>query len=196
MLGIPLTPVEACDVLTRGVVRRLDLGDVNGRAYVGIASCGFDSDVNRIANETRLVRGSLVYAYGLLRALATWKPATFTIELDSGELRTIWGYSVAAANSRYFGAGMMLAPDASIDDGQMQIVIISHVSRLRYLLMAPRVFRGAHVRLDNVEVIRCSGARISASRQFTMYADGEQIAELPATARARPAAVRTIVPVS
>jgi diacylglycerol kinase family enzyme len=73
-------------------------------------------------------------------------------------------------------------------------VIISEVSRLRFLLLAPSVFRGAHVRQPNVEVIRCTRARISASRSFEMYADGDPIANLPVTVSARPAAVRAIVP--
>ncbi|MGO9819401.1 MAG: diacylglycerol/lipid kinase family protein [Solirubrobacteraceae bacterium] len=193
MLGIPLRPVPACDVLAGGSVERVDLGDVNGRTYAGIASCGFDSVANRIANDTRIVRGKLVYAYGLVGALATWEPTTFTVELDDGA-RTFRGYSVAAANSKYYGGGMMLAPDASLSDGELEIVMISDVSRLRFLLLAPTVFRGAHVRQRNVEVIRCKEARISASRPFEMYADGDPIAELPVTVSARPAAVRAIVP--
>ena len=64
VLGIPLDPVPACTVLRDGETRALDLGEANGRTFVGIASCGFDSDANRIANDTRLVRGNLVYAYG------------------------------------------------------------------------------------------------------------------------------------
>ncbi len=196
MLGIPLRPVAACDVLAAGEVEPVDLGDVNGRRYVGIASCGFDSEANRIANEARLVPGSLVYAYGLIRALASWKPATFTVTIDGGATRTFYGYSVAAANSKFFGGGMMLAPEASLQDGALELVIITHVSRLRFLLLAPSVFRGAHVRQPNVEVIRCSEARIGASRPFDMYADGDPIAELPVSVSARRAAVRTIVPVS
>ena len=75
VLGIPLEPVAACAVLATGIVRELDLGEAGGRTFIGIASCGFDSEANRIANETRLVRGNLVYAYGALRALASWRPA-------------------------------------------------------------------------------------------------------------------------
>ena len=77
VLGIPLEPVPACAVLRHGTVRALDLGQVGEKTFIGIASCGFDSVANRIANETRIVRGNLVYAYGALRALAGWKPARF-----------------------------------------------------------------------------------------------------------------------
>lgn len=193
-LGIPQDPVAACDVLHTGTVRALDLGEVNARPYIGIASCGFDSDANRIANEARLVPGRLVYAYGLVRALVSWKPATFTIEFDGQPPRTMTGYSVAAANSKFYGAGMMLAPTASLQDGQLDVVTIADLPRLRFLLLAPRVLRGTHVRLPIVDVVRCSEVRISASRPFAMYADGDPISDLPVTVRARPGAVKTIVP--
>jgi diacylglycerol kinase family enzyme len=81
-LAIPLDPVDACEVLALAAPRELDLGQVGERTFVGIASCGFDSVANRIANETKLVRGNLVYAYGALRALARWRPATFTLTVD------------------------------------------------------------------------------------------------------------------
>src|SRR5205807_4279055 len=117
VLGIPLEPVAACQVLAAGGIRPIDLGEAGGRTFVGIASCGFDSDANRIANRARLIRGNLVYAYAALRTLATWKPATFTVTIDSGEPHTVVGCTVAAANSKAYGGGMFLAPDASLDDG-------------------------------------------------------------------------------
>jgi YegS/Rv2252/BmrU family lipid kinase len=195
-LGIPLTPVPACEVLRSGVIQALDLGEVDGRTFIGIASCGFDSVANRIANETKLVRGNLVYAYGALRALVGWKAATFTVEPEGGEPRTVTGYTVAAANSKAYGGGMMMAPDASLQDGQLDIVIVGEVPRRRFLRLLPTVFSGQHVRQPNVEVIRTARAHVSASRPFTMYADGDPIAELPVTVSARPGAVQTIVPCS
>jgi YegS/Rv2252/BmrU family lipid kinase len=193
-LGIPLEAGAACAVLASGVARPLDLGEVNGRTFISIASCGFDSVANRIANETRLIRGNLVYAYGALRALAGWRPATFTIELDGAERRTFTGYTVAAANSNAYGGGMLLAPDASPHDGLLDVVIVGHAPKLRFLRLLPTVFSGTHVHQPNVEVIRSSTVTIGASRPFTMYADGDPIAELPVTVRALPDAIRVMVP--
>ncbi len=193
-LGLPTKPIDACELLAHGQLRRIDLGQVGSRTFVGIASCGFDSDANRIANESRWVRGNLVYAYGALRALAGWRPATFEVELDGGERRSITGYSVAAANSQAYGGGMKLAPDASLSDGQLDIVMIAHVPKLRFLRLLPTVFSGGHVRQPNVEVLRASRVRISAGRPFTLYADGDPIAELPAVVSALPAAVQVLAP--
>lgn len=193
-LGIPLDPQAACEVLATGAAQAIDLGEVDSRTFIGIASCGFDSEANRIANETKLVRGSLVYAYGALRALLAWRPATFTVALDGGVRRVVTGYTVAAANSGSYGGGMLMAPDASLHDGLLDVVIVSHVRKDRFLRLLPTVYRGEHVRLGNVEVLRSATVQISSSRSFTMYADGDPIAQLPVTVRAVPSAVRAIVP--
>jgi YegS/Rv2252/BmrU family lipid kinase len=195
-LGISLAPRAACEVLAGGAVRSLDLCEVDSKTYIGIASCGFDSDANRIANRTRLVRGNLVYSYGAVRALMTWRAATFTVVLDGNVRRTVTGYSVAAANSKSYGGGMLLAPEASLQDGLLDVVIISQIPKLRFLRLLPTVFSGVHVQQDAVEVLRGAVVQISASRPFTMYADGDPIAELPVTVRALPGAVRAIVPAS
>lgn len=193
-LGLPLELAAACGVLASGVVRRLDLGQVGSHTFVGIASCGFDSVANRIANQTTLVRGNLVYAYGALRALAGWRPATFNIRLDGGETRSVTGFTVAVANSNYYGGGMMLAPDASLEDGVFDVVIIHQLPKLRFLRLLPTVFGGTHVRRPEVEVLHAQTVGISASRPFQMFADGDPIGELPLTVEVLPGAVRAIVP--
>jgi YegS/Rv2252/BmrU family lipid kinase len=194
VLGIPLEPVAACDVLASGVVRSLDLGQVGEKTFIGIASCGFDSEANRIANETRVVRGNLVYAYGALRALAGWKRATFTVTLDGGPPHIMSGYSVAAANSKAYGGGMLLAPDASLEDGELDVVMIAHAPKIRFLRLLPTVFKGEHVHQPNVEIKRAREVEIRADRPFTLYADGDPIAELPVTIRALAGVLRVVVP--
>ena len=194
VLGIPHDPVAACRVLATGVVRSLDLGEADGNTFIGIASCGFDSEANRIANESRLIRGNLVYTYGALRALVSWRPATFAVTVNGGAPRTITGYTIAAANSKAYGGGMMLAPDASLDDGLLDLVMVEHVSKARFLRLLPTVFKGEHVRQPAVHVQRARVVSIAADRPFTMYADGDPIAELPVTVRVLPSAVRVMVP--
>ena len=194
VLGIPLEPRAACRVLVTGRARPLDIGEADGRTFIGIASCGFDSEANRIANETRLVRGNLVYLYGALRALLAWRPATFTLQLDDAEPEMVIGYTVAVANSKAYGGGMLMAPDASLEDGLLDVVTIGNISKTRFVRGLPSVFKGEHVGRPSVVVRRAARVRVSADRPFVMYADGDPLAGLPATIRARPAAVRVIVP--
>jgi YegS/Rv2252/BmrU family lipid kinase len=196
VLGIPTDPVEACAIVAAGFSRKLDLGEVNGKAFVGIASVGFDSEANRIANEAPAWLGGLVYAYGALRALLFWRPARFQIELDPpGELHNFSGYTVGACNSKTYGGGMRAAPDALLDDELLDVVVLESVSKLSFLTkILPKVFSGAHVRESSVKVFRAREIAVSADRPLTMYADGEEIGELPLRVRAIGGAVRVLVP--
>ncbi len=194
VLGIARDPAEACRVLITGEVRRLDLGLAGDRTFVGIASCGFDSDANRIANQTQLIKGNLVYAYGAIRALVGWRPAGFELTLDGDRVHVLTGYSVGAANSKAYGGGMYAAPGAELDDGQLDIVTCSDMPKWRFLALLPKVFKGKHVDEPEVTVLRASEVTITADRPFTLYADGDPIAELPVTVRVLPGAIRVLVP--
>jgi YegS/Rv2252/BmrU family lipid kinase len=228
VLGIPADPVEACAVIAEGFSRALDLGEVTSPhagtplgaqarepAFVGIASVGFDSEANRIANEAPAWLGGLVYAYGALRALLSWRPARFEIELtgsvssgsgrqasseaptDNGpvERHKFMAYTVGACNSKTYGGGMRAAPDAILDDGLLDVVVLESIGKLAFLTkILPKVFKGTHVHEPGVKVFRTREVSIDADRPFTMYADGDPIGELPVTVRAVPGAVRVIVP--
>jgi len=195
VLGIARDPLAACATIANGSARPLDLGEVAGTAFVGIASVGFDSEANRIANAAPARLGNLVYAYGALRALAAWHPARFTVELQPpGERIQFTGYTVAVASSRAYGGGMLIAPDADLQDGLLDIVLIDAVGRLRFVANLPKVFRGTHVGLPEVRVKRAREVTIEADRPFALYADGDPIAQLPARVRALPAAVNVLVP--
>lgn len=193
-LGIPTDPVAAVECLVAGHTRSIDVGEANGKRFLGIASVGFDSDANRIANQTRLLKGTPVYAWAALRALIGWKPARFT--LREGDQRTRFtGYTVAVANNGYYGGGMNVAPGADPSDGLLDVVTIGDAGKLRFLLQLPRVFKGTHVeRTEVVQVRRTRSIEISASREFTMYADGDPLTDLPARVRILPGELELIVP--
>lgn len=193
VLGIEPDPEAAAAVLAAGETRRIDVGEVNGNRFLGIVSVGFDSEANRLANETRWLSGNLVYAYAGVRTLLGWKPARFTIATGEQRVR-FTGYSVSVANSKAFGGGMLIAPDADLDDGELDIVTIGQVGKLRFLGNLPKVFKGTHVEQDEVRVFRASRLELSASRPFPVYADGEHLTDLPATVRLLPRALSVIVP--
>jgi YegS/Rv2252/BmrU family lipid kinase len=192
-LGIGHDPVAAVGLLAAGKERRIDVGEAGGRTYVGILSAGFDSDVNRIANGTRLPLGTQVYAYGALRALWSWKPANWDVEID-GAHHEFSGYAVAVANSGVFGGGMWLVPDASVDDGLLDIAFTMDRPKLAYLRGLKQVFDGTHVDSPGFTIHRGREVTFRADRPFTAYADGDPIAELPATVRVLAGALRVIAP--
>ena len=203
VLGIPDDPVAAAAIVADGYTRAVDLGIVESQgaparwqAFVGIASVGFDSEANRIANEAPSQLGGLVYAYGALRALASWRPARFEIELDPpGDRHSFMAYTVGACNSKTYGGGMRAAPDAMLDDGLLDVVILESIGKLRFLTkILPKLFRGTHVLEPEVKVFRAREIAVSADRPFTMYADGDPIGELPVRVRALQGAITMLLP--
>jgi YegS/Rv2252/BmrU family lipid kinase len=193
VLGIPDDPAGAVAVLAAGETRRIDVGEANGKRFLGIVSVGFDSEANRLANETSFMRGNLVYAYAALRTLLTWKPGRFTLRVGDERVR-FTGYSVSVANSRAFGGGMYIAPGAELDDGEFDIVTVGEVGKLRFVSNLPKVFKGTHVDEEEVRVFRAPYLELSASRPFPVYADGEHITELPVSLRILPRALGVLAP--
>jgi diacylglycerol kinase family enzyme len=101
---------------------------------------------------------------------------------------------VVVANNSAYGGGMYVAPEAQLDDGEFDVVTIARVGKLRFLSNLPKVFKGTHVRNDEVQVVRAARLRVSASRPFAVYADGEHLTDLPADLRVIPSALRVLVP--
>ena len=141
VLGLPTEPGAAARLAVEGRERTVDVGEVDGKTFVGIASVGFDSDANRIANETKLVRGNLVYLYAALKALVQWQPARFEVVID-GERRSTTGYSVAVGNSKAYGGGMYLFPMAELDDGKLDVFLCGDHPKLQALRTLALVFKG------------------------------------------------------
>ena len=193
VLGIPFTPEGAARLVAEGEEKFVDVAAVNGKPFVGIASVGFDSDANRIANETKVVKGDLVYLYAGLRALAAWKDATFEVTVD-GQHHSVTGYGVAVANSKAYGGGMYLVPHAELDDGRLDVMLTRAHSKLHWLSSLPKVFKGKHVDDPNLQWLSGSQIEVSADRPFTMYADGDPIADLPVTVTVAKQALRVIAP--
>ena len=192
VLGIPNDVEEAAGIVAAGATREVDVGEANGARFLCIASCGFDSEANWIANESR-VRGPLVYAYAALRALAAWKPAAFTLTFTDGPVE-VTGYTVAAANGKAYGGGMLAAPRAELDDGLLDVGATGNVGKLRFLRGLTKIFKGEHEEILQVRVWRVPEVRIEADRPFSVYADGDPITELPATIRVLPRALTVICP--
>jgi YegS/Rv2252/BmrU family lipid kinase len=193
VLGIPTDPAEAAQVAVEGQERQIDVGEVDGTPFVGIASFGFDSEANRIANDAKLIRGTAVYLYAALRALAAWKPAAFTLTID-GNRYEYSGYSVAVGNSKAYGGGMMVLPQAELDDGRLDVLVSKDTSKLTFLRGVFQTFKAAHVDSPHAEFLRGEVVELASDRPFVIYADGDPIGATPATVRVEPRCLRVIVP--
>jgi YegS/Rv2252/BmrU family lipid kinase len=192
-VGIPNDVAASVRTAVEGVERMVDVAAVDGEPYLGIASYGIDSDVQELANTTRVARGSLVYLYATLRGLARWRPARFRVRVD-GEEQAFEGFSAAVANSGIFGGGMRLAPHAKLDDGRLDVLLGPFTSKRTYLRSLAKVFKGTHLDLPEIKVLSGQSIHLDSDPAFDVYADGDVIGRTPATVTVRPRCLRVIVP--
>ncbi|MEU0076029.1 YegS/Rv2252/BmrU family lipid kinase [Streptomyces sp. NPDC006332] len=195
-LGLPADPVGLARVLLHHEPRPVDAIEVSSALHdrtvvLGSVYAGVDALANRRANQARLLRGTASYYAGGLRAVATWRPVRYRVTVD-GEEHSHTGYTVVAANSGYYGSGRLIAPDARLDDGLLDVVMIREAPRLLFFALMNELRSGAHVHRPEVRVLRGREIRVEADRTVPYGADGEVEAQLPVTARVLPGALRVL----
>jgi len=157
-----------------GEIRGIDLARV-GEAYcVGYAGAGFDSDATRFANEVKRLRGPLVYFYAVIHTLITFQPPWMRVVYDGGTFEGKVMFTVVN-NLPRFGGGMRIAPDAKIDDGLLDLVIVREIPKPTLLSVFPKVYSGKHVSHPAVLMARTRRAEITIDRAMTMYGGGEPL---------------------
>src|SRR5207249_12068105 len=125
--------------------RTIDVGEVNGRVFVNSAGVGIDGHVaQRIAATSRLAGKTFGYLAGSLIGIATYRPEPMRVLVD-GELHSGRFLTVVAANGTHFGSGMHVAPEASLDDGQLDVLLAGDLSRWSSLVALGKLYRGTHV---------------------------------------------------
>lgn len=195
-LGLPMhDPIAAADLVTTGRVRTIDAvrhRDPHGavRWYGGILGAGFDSLVNERANAWSWPRGRMRYNLAVARELPLFKPIPYTITVD-GERKETRAMLVAVGNTQSYGGGMMVTPDAVVDDGLLDVLVVHEISIPEFLRVFPRVFNGSHLGHPAVEVVRGRAVTLQAEG-IVAYADGERFAPLPVTVEAVPGALHVL----
>jgi len=192
-LGLTDRPEEVADTLLHAEPQTVDVIDAAGRVVVGSVYVGVDSLASEIVNHARHVPHQVLYPYAAVRALATYQPLTYRVEVD-GVASEHRAATVVVANSGYYGNGMHIAPSASLTDGLLDVVVIQPRSRLRLISWLPKLYDGSHVELAEVQVFRGRTVTLSSADPASAYGDGEPVAELPVTATVRPAALRVLAP--
>ena len=192
-LGMPKDPVELARLLLDAEPTAVDVIDAGGTIVLGSVYAGIDSVANAIANRSRFVPHRLVYQAAALRSIVSWRPVTFDVDVD-GERHQFRGYNVVAANSGFYGNGLHIAPDAAVDDGQLDVVAFEHMPKRRFAKVMGEVAEGAHVDRPEVTVLRGREVRIAADKDIPAYGDGEALSDLPVMAQLRPGALRLLRP--
>ena len=201
-LGIPLKdPEAAARVIAAGEVGRIDLGEATVgagtsaevvRRFSTVMACGLDSKVNDRANQMRWPRGKRRYDLSMLLELPRFKAPRFGIRLDDLEL-TDECMLIAVGNGPSYGGGMLICPEARMDDGRFQLTEVRKISKPTLLTIFPKVFKGRHVNHPKVEVHHAAEIELHAEG-VSCWADGERIGALPVTLRTLPGALRVFRP--
>src|SRR5215213_5568235 len=194
-LGVPPDLDAAVHRALNGEVRRIDLARVGETWCVGYAGVGFDSEVTRFANEVKLLRGPLIYFYSVIHTLVTFVPPRMKVVYDGGTFEGKVMFTVVN-NLPRFGGGMRIAPDARIDDGLLDLVIVKEIPKATLLSVFPKVYGGTHVSHPAVFMARTRRAEITLDRDMTMYGGGEPVKPVVAgeavTVEVVPAGLRVV----
>ena len=196
-LGIPLETEAAIDALLERLGRPprvIDAAVVRHGALTTwfgcVLSAGFDATVNERANLMTRPRGRSRYVVALLWELATLRPIRYRIVADGNELRT-QALLVAVANNRSFGGRMRIVPHAKLDDGLLDLFVVTPMRRIRFLRVFPKVFSGRHTELEEVSFLQARTVTIEAA-DVVAYADGERVGPLPVEITVAPGALRVL----
>lgn len=187
-------PAQAISILRDGAPITMDMGTIelaNGSVtrFAGIASCGFDAQVNERANTYRGPAGTLKYLAALAMELANLTSRKLTVSTDGGASRTDDFTLIAVGNTSSYGGGLRMCPTANAYDQKFEITYVDKISRRLLVRVLPKVFWGGHTK--HRQVTQSSNQQIQISGDsFPVYADGEKIGYGPVVITLHPGAMR------
>jgi diacylglycerol kinase (ATP) len=191
-------PVAAVDVIAAGHTDSVDLGLIRGSdgssSWFGtIAATGFDSLVSDRVNRMRWPHGRMRYNLAILAELSQLRLLPFRLVFD-GERELITDLTLAAfGNTRTYGGGMAICPNANHSDGLLDVTMVHTASRTKLIRLFPTVFKGTHIELDEVTTERARTITVE-SPGINAYADGDYVCPLPAEISAVPGALTILMP--
>ncbi|MBI5115128.1 diacylglycerol kinase family lipid kinase [Candidatus Poribacteria bacterium] len=202
-LGIPKEIEAACRTLLGRATRRCDAGrftclDRNGktmeRYFINIADFGIGGEaVERVNRTTKAFGGFASFLYGALSTLVVYKGKRVRVKVDNEYETEKLVNNVVVANGQFFGGGMRIAPQAKVDDGLFDILVIEHTSLLESLNSIPKLYKGTHIENPKVEYLKGKTVIAESSDVVLLDVEGEQIGRLPARFEILPAAINVKV---
>ena len=179
-LGWSLNDVTSqLDRITSTAPQPIDLGNVDSEWFAAILSTGFDSVVNERANLLAWPKGPQRYNVAIALELPRFAPIEYEISTDTKTFSTK-AMLIAVGNGRSYGGGMLVCPQAQMNDGLFDVMILEPVSKIEFLKVFPRVYSGSHITHPRVTTFRTK--KISISADAIAYADGERIGSAPISA--------------
>lgn len=198
-LGLPIRqPEQAADLISSGTVRTIDAGRMRtadgDRWWIGVLGGGFDSVVTERAHRWSWPKGPMRYNLAVARELPVFSAIPYAIEVDGHRVETT-AMLVAVGNGPAFGGGMLVLPEAKLDDGLLDVLILHEVSVLEFLRVFPRVFKGTHITHPKIEILRGKKVRLETTG-IMAQADGERFHPMPIDVEVAPGALRVVAPSS
>lgn len=193
-IGTPKRAELAIQALLNGTRKRVDVGQVNDRYFGSISGVGFDAETARQANQwPKWIGGTALYVAALLKMLVAYSPVETTITID-GRVQTIRMFLLAAANTKWYGGGMLMAPHAEMNDGRLAVVYARDLGKLETLAILPKVYTGKHLLHPKVSHTTADEIRVESDTPLSIHADGEIVGHVPAVFRAVRGALEVLVP--
>lgn len=192
-----IDPLKLIRVLPVSTSRTVDLGRLNKKYFLNIASIGFDAEVvlnRRYFKRFPLVSGSMSYILAVLTTLIKCKKYNLKITLDNKKpiekefLLTIF------ANGSYYGGGMLAAPSAKMDDGIFDFYLVESLTRRRILRFFPLFMKGKHENMEEVELARGTKAIVESNNPFPVNIDGEISLETLISIDLLPKHIKVLIP--
>jgi diacylglycerol kinase (ATP) len=179
-------------------VKEIDLGVIRSgsqqKLFCCVAGIGMDAEANARANRMPTwlkKRGGYVLA--ALQALIAFRAPEMTVTAEGREIRRST-FFIAIGNARSYGGGMKVTPQATLDDGLLDVCLVSKMNKLKLLGWVPTIFFGEHLRLKEVEYFQAAQLRIETERSLDLYADGEWAGQTPVEIGLIRGGLRVIVP--
>lgn len=191
-LGVPASVEDAVRIFAAGRELVVDLGLVNGRLFLNASGGGYIAEVSvAVTPQLKTVAGRLAYLIGGAQALLEYEPVRATIRAEPGDIRIGLGlYTFAVCNSRLIGGGRLIAPDAVLDDGLLDVCLIEAMSAVEFVTLARKVADGAHVNDPRVRYLQAASLTIELDRETHINTDGEVMTAVRAEYSILPRAAR------
>ena len=201
-LGLPQDAVLAAKAMLAGQVRWVDLArartaDGRERLYMGGGGLGIDAEAAQFANSRyREVAGRRRYMVSAVRALCSYRALEIRAEFPGTELPAVQRKVLLASvlNTPSYGAGIRLAPEAEVDDGLLDLVLVENRNVLSALTLLPRLMTTGELRARRMERVRVQRVRLTADRAAEFHGDGEILGPAPVEIEVLPRAVRILAP--